>query len=80
MNPDLSPLFDDHAALSFDRQLALARAVGKQDWRCDLESGVPSFGPGRCWPVQILGTESEASRTWLWAWANPSADVPAPAG
>jgi len=30
------------------------------------------------WHAQVLGTESEATRTWLWAWANEGSNIPAP--
>ena len=29
-----------------------------------------SFGPDLCFPIQVLGTFSYSSETWLWAWAN----------
>jgi hypothetical protein len=40
------------------------------------------FGAGqpeliaRC-PIQVLGTRSESSQTWLWAWANVQSQIPA---
>jgi hypothetical protein len=77
MNADLSRLFDEHAAASFDKQLCLAEAVGEASWQFDRESGVLSFGPRRRWPAQLLGTESHVGDTWLWAWANPSPGLPA---
>lgn len=29
-----------------------------------------SFGPNLDFPIQVLGTFSHSSETWLWAWAN----------
>ncbi|MBI2898769.1 MAG: hypothetical protein HYY17_01150 [Planctomycetes bacterium] len=46
----------------------------------DLEKGVLALvsrdGPRRQMTVQLLGSESEESNTWLWAWANDCVSVP----
>ena len=76
MSAELTRLFNDNAAASFDKQLALNGVVGDQDWRVDLAEGVLTFGQDQRWPVQLLGTESEETGTWLWGWANPSAGIP----
>jgi hypothetical protein len=65
-----------YAASVLDRQLYLNELVGELDWHFDLTAGTLTFGDRYRWSVQLLGTESEASRTWLWAWANPSALSP----
>lgn len=43
----------------------------------NLVVGTISFGPECRWHAQLLGTESEASGTWLWAWANDASNIPA---
>ncbi|MBP7867355.1 MAG: hypothetical protein KA419_15575 [Acidobacteria bacterium] len=76
-------LFHDHAAASLDKQLALGDALGTHEWKFDLDSGRITFTTGRLfsrkritYAVQVLGTESEISNTWLWAWANEQTPVP----
>jgi hypothetical protein len=34
------------------------------------------FDSDRAFPFQVLGTESENSLTWLWAWADEQTEVP----
>lgn len=65
-----------HRFASFDKQLHLANLVGEQGWHLDLSTGLLSFGNGYIWHVQILGTESDQDRTWLWAWANEGSNIP----
>jgi len=65
-----------HAAASFDKQLHLSELVGEVDWHFDMASGLLSFGNRFAWHVQLLGTESEETHTWLWAWANEGSDIP----
>jgi hypothetical protein len=71
MVPNRLALVLQYAASVFDRQLHLNELVGELDWNVDLTAGILSFGDRYRWSVQLLGTESEANRTWLWAWANP---------
>lgn len=44
--------------------------VGEADWELDTEAGRIDFSNGRSWSIQILGSESYSSDTWLWGWAN----------
>lgn len=53
------------------RQLAFGRLVVRdRDWNVDFSSGMIRFGEDE-YPIQFLGTESDASHTWLWAHVNP---------
>lgn len=76
MHSDLLTLFTHHAASTFDKQLHLNDLVGELDWHFDLGSGCLSFADRYRWHTQVLGTESEANQTWLWAWANRSGIAP----
>ncbi|TPG66546.1 DUF6882 domain-containing protein [Hymenobacter nivis] len=82
MTPDPSPaqteqeLLERYAALAFDRQTDLHEVIGDNDWNADMTAGTISFGPGLVFPVQVLGTFSHASETWLWAWANAQSNLP----
>ena len=65
-----------YAAHAFDMQHYFSELVGESSWDVDLGSGRIIFGT-RSWRIQLLGTESEASGTWLWAWANTESNIPA---
>lgn len=66
-----------HLPFAFDRQLLLADLIGDLPWACDLQTGILSFGDRYHWKAEVLGTESEESNTWLWAWANEESNIPA---
>ena len=72
----LRSLLAHHAASSLTKQHALDDFIGDHHWELDLEQGTVDFGEGRRFPIQILGTESEISNTWLWAWDNRASDIP----
>src|SRR5689334_8151902 len=78
MQPELEYLFVHSVAAAFDKQLYLADIIGDLDWHFDLASGRLAFGQHLHWQTQLLGTESEDTGTWLWAWANPTSDMPEP--
>lgn len=67
-------LFIKHGAASFDKQIYLQAMLGKAGWGLDLTTGVLAFRRPHEEPlqlnVQVLGTESEDSNSWLWGWAN----------
>ena len=65
-----------HLLFAFDRQLLLADPIGDLPWAYDLQTGILSFGDRFAWHAEILGTESQESGTWLWAWANEGSDIP----
>lgn len=81
--PDHTPaaseqeLLERYAALAYDRQNDLADVIGDNNWQFDMDSGTIAFGPERVFPVQLLGTFSHQSDSWLWAWANEQSGIPA---
>ena len=76
MSPSFESLFQRHIALSWEKQMALQQWAADLDWGFDMDAGELELSDGTTWNVQILGTESEASQTWLWAWANAAVDIP----
>lgn len=66
-----------HFLFAFDRQLLLADLIGDLPWAYDLQTGTLSFGGRFHWEAEVLGTESDETATWLWAWANDASDIPA---
>jgi hypothetical protein len=76
MQVDISLLFYHHAIASFDKQRRLAELVGEEDWHFNMASGLLSFGQHLHFQAQVLGTESDHDRSWLWAWANEGSHIP----
>jgi hypothetical protein len=72
MHSLLSSLFCCHAAASFDRRCHIADLIGSSACHLNLAVGLLSSANAHRWHVQLLGTKSHETRTWLWAWANPS--------
>jgi hypothetical protein len=80
MTSPFDDLFLKHGAAAYDKQIYLQAQFGKTGWAFDLNSGVLAFRRPHAGPLQlsvhVLGTESEETKTWLWAWANDSAVPP----
>jgi hypothetical protein len=73
---------EDHVFRVLENQFRLYQFLGKHDWSFNMDDGRLTFTNSetkdllaRC-PVQILGTESKESNTWLWAWANTASQIP----
>lgn len=66
-----------HVPASLDKQVYFSDLIGNPDWHLDIASGLITYGTMSPWHAQLLGTESEASGTWLWAWANTESNIPA---
>jgi hypothetical protein len=73
----LQDVLHDHGALSLEKQDALSDYLGEHSWWLDLKAGTVDFGGGRLFPIQVVGTESKGSGTWLWSWANHQSQIPA---
>ncbi len=75
MNTTVVSRLAQQAILSLRRQLHLADLIGERSWHFD--TGQLSFGNDLHWQAEILGTESDATNTWLWSWANTGSNLPA---
>lgn len=53
------------------RQRAFGEFLNGRDWNLDLKTGIVKFGDDLTFPIQLLGSYSEISGTWLWSWDNP---------
>jgi hypothetical protein len=69
-------VYQNQILSSFDKQLHLSDRIGEQPWHINLQTDLLSFGNKYQWHFQLLGTESEESNTWLWAWANTDSKLP----
>jgi len=71
-----SEMFDESALSTMEKQYRLAALIGEDDWRLDVQRATLSFSPSNIsFDVQLLGTHSEVSNTWLWADANVEGDL-----
>jgi hypothetical protein len=75
--PDFASFLNEYGAASLDKQkrlLALLQPNAKG--RFDLRRGMMAFSDGHIFAAQVLGVESESSRTWRWGWADDSTQLP----
>lgn len=78
MTPPFRQLLNRFAMLAFERQMLLLELLGDEhDWELSLREGTVRFGE-RTWKLHLLGTRADDG-TWLWAWAQKGAPVPASA-
>jgi hypothetical protein len=69
-------LLERYGGISLEKQHDLGEVIGDGRWSVDINKGEISFGPDLNFPIQVLGTFSESSRTWLWAWENVQSQLP----
>lgn len=62
--------------VAFEKQLFFLGLVQERPSHFDRTTGLLSFGDQHRWQTQIIGTVSEASNTWRWAWANAELNIP----
>jgi hypothetical protein len=79
--PTFRDLFVEHVGPALERQLGLEDTIGPCEWDLDLPDGTISFNtPGRplVVPIQVLGSEADASAMWIAAFAiDPKRMAPA---
>ncbi len=73
---EFNDLFLRYVAAAWDKQMALGDIIDARDWQFDMSAGILSFGDDLRYRIQIIGTESTLSHTWLWAWANDASGIP----
>jgi len=66
---------EQYALLSLEKQDKLAFLLGDHTYELDLEAGKIRFNDDREFSFQVLGTESDNTLTWLWAWADEQTEV-----
>jgi hypothetical protein len=66
----LTHLFEQYALISREKQDKLALLLGDHTHELDLEAGKIRFNDNLEFSFQVLGTESDNTLIWLWAWAD----------
>jgi len=72
----LKPYFERYALASLEKQARLFSFLGEHIMDLDLDAGTARFSDSLVFPFQALGTESDNSLTWLWAWAEEQTEIP----
>ncbi len=73
---ELTTYFERYALVSQEKQAKLARLIGDHLFELDMDAGIARFSGSLEFPVQVLGTQSDNTLTWLWAWAEEQAEIP----
>jgi len=73
---DLTPYLEHYALISLEKQHKLAQLIGEHLAEPDLENGRIRFHQDLEFPLQILGTESDNTLTFLWAWSEEQPEIP----
>lgn len=68
--------FEKYALVSSEKQDKFERIIGEHTMELELDAGVIRFSDDLRFPFQVLGTESDNSLTWLWAWAEEQSEMP----
>lgn len=68
--------FERFALVAREKQEKFLRLVGEHGLELDLDSGLARFTKHHAFPFQVLGTESENTLSWLWAWADEQTEMP----
>ena len=64
-----------YALLSLEKQDKLTSLIGENLHELDLDAGTIRFDQFQ-FSMQVIGTESDNTLTWLWAWADEHPELP----
>lgn len=71
----LAHYLEQFALLSLEKQDKLDFLLSDPAYVLDLEAGKVRFNDDREFSFQVLGTESDNTLSWLWAWADEQTEV-----
>jgi hypothetical protein len=74
--PSMQSYLEQYALISLEKHDKLEKLLGEHIYELDLDARVMRFSNGLEIPYQVLGTESDNTLTWLWAWAEEQTEVP----
>lgn len=57
-------------ALALEKQRNLYEVTGGLSWNVNMDNEEITFGDHLTFPMQVLGSFSHSSETWLWLWDN----------
>jgi hypothetical protein len=68
--PKLTEYFEQFALISLEKQDKMDLLFGEHSYDLDLDAGKIRFNDNLDVTFQVLGTESDNTLIWLWAWAD----------
>jgi hypothetical protein len=68
-------LVEQHAGLSFEKQLRFGELIGEEAWQLDMTAGTIVFGE-LVFPIQVIGSFSFQDNSWMCGWANTQSGIP----
>lgn len=71
-------LLERFGCYGFEKQFAFYDVIGDSDWQIDINQGVIHFNDDIVFSIQLLGSFSLSSETWLWSWNNEASQLPTP--
>lgn len=71
----INDYFEQCALVSLEKQEKFERLIGEHFAEFDLDAGILKINSDIALPFQVLGTQSDNTLTWLWAWSEEHADV-----
>ena len=74
-SPPFRTSFEQYALLGLEKQNRFNSLILDQTHELDLDFGRIRFSSMDI-PMQVLGTESDNTFTWLWSWAEEHTEVP----
>jgi hypothetical protein len=72
----LTKYFEHYALISLEKQDKLALMTGDHTADLDLDGGKIRINDAIEFSMQVLGTESDNTLSWLWAWADEQTEIP----
>jgi hypothetical protein len=72
----ITDYLEQYALTALEKQDKLALMIGEHSCSLDLEAGKIRINEAIEFPIQVLGTESDNTLSWLWAWADEQTEVP----
>jgi len=66
---------EQYSLAALEKQDKLEQLLGDDFFELDLDAGKIRLG-ARNIPTQVIGTESDNTLTWLWAWADEQTEIP----
>ncbi len=76
MQQAFTAYLEQYALVSLEKQDRMAMLIGEHLHELDLDAGTIRFSSELVFPMQVLGTESDNTVTWLWAWADEQTEIP----
>jgi len=72
----ITDYFEQFALLSLEKQEKLSLVIGDHPSYLDIDEGMVRCSDDLVFPFQVLGTQSDNTLTWLWAWAEEQTEIP----